>query len=122
MKQFYETYSVADEKLSTLLREISWPNNVTVISRAKMVEERLFYINLCIHDRLSNRELNRQIDSCLFERSHIESVKLSPVLRELVPEAEKVFRDQYVMEFIGCQKNHQRQRKADFRNDLQPSR
>ena len=27
--------------------------------------------------------------------------KLSPLLREIVPSAEQVFRDQYVMEFIG---------------------
>lgn len=57
-----------------------------------------------------------------YETYSVADEKLSPVLRELVPEAEKVFRDQYVMEFIGCQKNHQGQRKADFRNDLQPSR
>lgn len=105
MKQFYETYSVADEKLSPLVREISWTNNMIIMARAKTAEERLFYLNLCVHDRLSKRDLERQIDSCLFERSHIESVKLSPVLRELIPEAEKMFRDQYVMEFIGCQES-----------------
>ncbi|MCR5533302.1 MAG: DUF1016 N-terminal domain-containing protein [Paludibacteraceae bacterium] len=27
--------------------------------------------------------------------------KLSPLLREIAPSAEQVFRDQYVMEFIG---------------------
>ena len=29
MKQFYETYRDADEKLSALVREISWTNNLT---------------------------------------------------------------------------------------------
>ena len=32
MKQFYETYRNADEKLSTLLREISWTNNLIILS------------------------------------------------------------------------------------------
>ena len=101
MKQFYETYQGIDEKLSTLLREISWSNNLTILSRTKSDEERLFYLQLCIKERLSNRELNRQIDSALYERTMLEQPKLSPVLREIVPTAQQVFRDQYVMEFIG---------------------
>lgn len=39
MKQFYETYCDADEKLSVLLRENSWTNNLTIMSRAKSTEE-----------------------------------------------------------------------------------
>ena len=44
MKQFYETYKDADEKLSTLLRQTSWTNNLTIMSRSKSAEERLFYL------------------------------------------------------------------------------
>lgn len=105
MKQFYETYSLTDEKLSPLVREINWTNNLIIMSRAKSADERFFYLNICVHERLSKRELERQIDSCLFERSQTDSIKLSPVLREMVPEAEKVFRDKYVMEFIGIQES-----------------
>lgn len=101
MKQFYETYKGVDEKLSTLLRQISWSNNLAIMSRCKTQEERLFYLNLCIHDHLSFRQLDRQIDSALYERSKIGTPKLSPVLREIAPQAEQLFRDQYVMEFIG---------------------
>lgn len=71
------------------------------MSRCKTQEERLFYLNLCIHDHLSFRQLDRQIDSALYERSKIGTPKLSPVLREIAPQAEQLFRDQYVMEFIG---------------------
>src|SRR5574344_2845303 len=59
MKQFYETYA-ENEKLSTLLREISWSNNTTIISRSKSAEEREFYIRLTIKERLSHRDLERQ--------------------------------------------------------------
>ena len=69
MKQFYETYKDTDEKLSTLLRQISWSNNLAIMGRCKTIEERLFYLNLCVHDRLSFRQLERQIDSALYERS-----------------------------------------------------
>ncbi len=60
MKHFYETYKDADEKLSALLRQTSWTNNLTIMSRSKSAEERLFYLHLCIHDRLSTRQLDRE--------------------------------------------------------------
>ena len=101
MKQFYETYKDEDEKLSTLLRQISWSHNLAIMSRAKSMEERLFYLRLCVHDRLSFRQLNRQIDSALYERNALGAPILSPVLREIAPQAEQIFRDQYVMEFLG---------------------
>ena len=101
MKQFYETYKDADEKLSALLRQISWTNNLTIMSRSKSIEERLFYLQLCVHDRLSTRQLERQINIALYERNAVGNIKLSPVMREIVPQAEQIFRDQYVMEFIG---------------------
>ena len=101
MKQFYETYRDADKKLSALMREISWTNNLTIMSRAKTDEERAFYLQLCAKERLSSRELERQIDSALFERTVLDQPKLSPVMREIAPTAQQVFRDQYVMEFIG---------------------
>ena len=101
MKQFYETYCNADEKISPLVREISWTNNLVIMSRAKSDEERAFYLLLCRNERLSKRELNRQIDAAVFERTMLGEPKLSPVLREIAPEAAKLFRDQYVIEFLG---------------------
>ncbi len=101
MKRFYETYVSADEKLSAVLRQISWTNNLIVMTRTKSAEERDFYLNLCVKERLSSRELDRQIDSAMYERSIVGQPKLSPVMREIVPDATNVFRDHYVMEFIG---------------------
>lgn len=101
MKQFYETYSPADENLSTLLRQISWSNNLAIMSRCKSVEERMFYIRMSVAEHYSFRELERQIDSALFERMMVSSPKISPVMKEMVPASENIFKDQYVMEFIG---------------------
>lgn len=55
---------------------------------------------MCVNERLSTRQLDRQIDSALYERTQVSQPKLSTLLREIAPEAERVFRDQYVMEFI----------------------
>lgn len=100
MKQFYETYS-SEPKLSPLVREISWTNNLVLLSRTHSVEEKLFYLTKCIEERYSKRELERQINSALYERSLTDSKILSPVVRELAPEVETVFRDNYVFEFVS---------------------
>lgn len=65
------------------------------------MDERAFYLTLCQKEHLSKRELNRQIDTALYERSMIGTPKISPMVREIAPQAEQIFRDQYVLEFIG---------------------
>ena len=62
MKQFYELYK-DDEKVSTLLTQLSWSNHLKIMSACKTKEERYFYMGLCIKERYSARELARQIDS-----------------------------------------------------------
>lgn len=101
MKQFYETYNDGGEILSTLSREISWSHNTLIMSRCKTVEEREFYIRMSIKEHYSVRQLERQIDSALFERYATNQIKLSPAVREIAPKAESIFRDHYVMEFVG---------------------
>lgn len=49
MKQFYETYA-SEPKLSPLVREISWTNNLILLSRTHTAEERSFYLTKCIED------------------------------------------------------------------------
>ena len=67
MKKFYETYN-GDEFVTTLLTQISWSNHLAIMSKAKTVEERHFYIALCIKESYSARELDRQINSGYYER------------------------------------------------------
>ena len=100
MKQFYEIY-FQNEKLSLLVREISWTNNITIVSKSKIEKEREFYIKLAISEKLSKRELERQIDSALFERVILSDEKLSPVVREIHPTAGKIFKDNYILDFLA---------------------
>lgn len=74
MKQFYETYRDYP-KLSPLVREINWTNNLLIFSRSKSIEEMEFYLNQSINERYSKRELDRQISSGLFERTMIGNTK-----------------------------------------------
>ena len=103
MKQFYEAYH-SNPKLSPLVREISWTNNMIILSKAKTEKEREFYIRLTIKERLSKRELERQIDSAIFERVILSEEKLSPVVREIHPSASQAFKDNYILDFLSLPK------------------
>lgn len=104
MKQFYETYQ-NDEKLSTLWRELPWSHN-RLIMTLKSKEEREFYLHLAAEERLSVRELERQIDTVSFERIKLNNLKLSAALRELHPTIGNHFKNSYVLEFLGLPEAH----------------
>lgn len=67
MMQFYEIYK-DNEIVSTLLSQISWSNNLIILSSTKTMEEKEFYIRMCIKNNYSARELNRQIASSYYQR------------------------------------------------------
>lgn len=105
MKQFYETYRDYP-KISALLREISWTNNLTIMSRAKTMEEREFYLRLVIKEHYSTRELDRQINSSIYERMMLGSVQTSTMAKVVHPEISNTFRDKYILEFLGLSDIH----------------
>ena len=105
MKQFYEAYE-GDEELSPLVRELPWTHNTTIFSRCKSPEERRFYLALCQQEKYTSRELERQIDAASFERATLSPPKLSAALRVLQPAVGEVFKDRYVLEFLGLPEPH----------------
>lgn len=44
--------------VSALSRQISWTNNIVILSSTKTIEEKEFYSRLCIKHNYSYRELN----------------------------------------------------------------
>ena len=105
MKQFYEAYE-GDEELSPLVRELPWSHNLAIFSRCKTVEERRFYLALAAKDRYTLRELDRQISTSTYERTVAAPAKLSAALREIQPATGQVFKDRYVLEFLGLPEPH----------------
>ena len=102
MRQFYETYS-GNEKLATLLRELSWSHNLQIMP-CKTDEERGFYLTMSIENGYSFRELKRQMDSALYER-----VMMSEVTNKLITERSEglsVLRDSYILEFLDLPEKH----------------
>ena len=97
MKQFYELYK-DDEFVSTLLTQINWSNHLLIMSGAKSAEERHFYMQACINERYSYRELERQMDSALYQRYMLSSKKALP--KSVPAAARERILDSYVLEFL----------------------
>ena len=76
MKQFYETYK-GDEFVTPLVTQISWTNHLQIMSSAKSMDERHFYLQLCAKEHYSKRELERQIDSAYYERCKLSAPEQS---------------------------------------------
>jgi len=98
MKQFYETYK-DDKKVATLWRVLPWSHNKRIMS-LKTPEERVFYLNLVVQGNYSYRELERQIKSCIFERTMLGNEKVSDVMRKLPQDTTNIFKDSYTLEFL----------------------
>lgn len=106
MKQFYETYP-ENKKLASV-RRVSWTHH-RLIMPLKNPEARAYYIHLASTEKLSVRELERQIDSAHYERTQLGSQKISSVLKELHPNIGSIFKDSYVLEFLGLPPTHSEQ-------------
>lgn len=111
MKRFYLAYR---DKLilQPLAGEISWTNNVLILNGTKNIEEKEFYLKMCLKERWSKRELSRQIDSVYFERYMLSQKpeKLEKIEQEKldipVDDIHRHLKDEYVLEFLELKETH----------------
>jgi predicted nuclease of restriction endonuclease-like (RecB) superfamily len=101
MRQFYETWRDAPEKLAPLLREVSWSVHLDLLGRCKTQEEREFYLRYAVHEGLSVRLLREAIDKSTYERTFLAEQKLATVSRVLPEHAGHGFKDSYVLDFLN---------------------
>lgn len=120
MKLFYDTYTDSEfvttlltqlqrpeseikEIVTTLLTQLQWTAHLHLLSKTKTAEEKLFYMHLAIQDRLSVRELERQLNSAVYERTMLSSQTLKKALPTL---PQNLFRDPYIFEFLDLPDGH----------------
>lgn len=102
MKQFYETYK--DNKIvAPLVKQISWTHNVMILGATNSIEEKEFYIKMCIKNNYSKRELDRQMASGYFQRYMLSNGKANQSLEKATGEEDypntKIL-DTYSLEFL----------------------
>ncbi|MFD2335095.1 YhcG family protein [Pedobacter mendelii] len=92
-----------------ILSKINWTHHLLILSKTKSIEERLFYLNHCLNEKLSKRELERQLNSATFERTMLGN-KFSTAITSKIPTG--IFKDPYIFEFLALPELHSE-------NDLQ---
>jgi predicted nuclease of restriction endonuclease-like (RecB) superfamily len=105
MRQFYLAYSDF-EIVSAMPTQLSWTHNLEILSQAKTLEERQFYLQLTLKEKLNYRELRRHLKSGYFERSILANQLLPPSLDNYPRDVSNIFKDSYVFEFVRLPEKH----------------
>ncbi len=104
MRDFYLTFS----KVNALRSELTW-THYRLLLRVGKEEARNFYMLESVKNNWSTRELERQINSLLFERLALSEDK-SKVLElstkgQVIQEPNDIIKDPYVLEFLDLKEN-----------------
>jgi predicted nuclease of restriction endonuclease-like (RecB) superfamily len=98
MKQFYEAYA-GNEIVSPLVTQLGWSHHLLILSKTRTIDEREFYIKLVIKEKYSKRELERQLDSAIYERTMLSN-KNTLVGTTCGKALQSVFKDSYALVFL----------------------
>jgi predicted nuclease of restriction endonuclease-like (RecB) superfamily len=103
MRKFYSTFPNSE----TLSRKLSW-SHYCLVMRLDNPLARKFYIKEVENENWSVRELDRQVNSMVFERIALSKDKKS-VLQlaqkgQIIEKAKDLVKDPYVLEFLGLEK------------------
>jgi predicted nuclease of restriction endonuclease-like (RecB) superfamily len=104
MKQFYEAYA-EQELVPPLVTQLPWTHHLIILSQSRQMEEREFYLRLAVQEKWSKRQLERQFKAALFERTVLSPPQVS-ALAHSRPDAASVFKDSYLVEFLGLPQGH----------------
>ena len=104
MRMFYLTFPKCD----ALRHELSW-THYRLLLRVEKEKARSFYLIETINNRWSTRELERQINSLLYERIALSKHK-AEVLKlskkgQIIQEPKDIIKDPYVLEFLDLKEN-----------------
>ena len=89
----------------SILAKVSWSHHLELIS-LKRDEEREFYLQLAIKENYSVRELQRQINASIFERTMLGNTAISATIKEKHPQVTNNLKDLYIFEFLGLPEHH----------------
>lgn len=104
MRQFFITFPKCD----ALRRNMTW-THYRLLLRQENEYARNFYLNECINSRWSTRELERQMNSLLYERLALSRDKKG-VLElskkgQVIKEPKDIVKDPFVLEFLSLKEN-----------------
>ncbi len=101
MRQFYQEFPI----YHTVCDKLNW-SHIRLVIKVKDAAAREFYINECISEQWSVRQLERQINTMYYERllSSKDKDAVRSEIQQSTPktlEPKEIIRDPYVLEFLG---------------------
>jgi len=66
--------------------QLSWTNNLLILSGSKSIEERHFYLQLSIKENYSKGELDRQLSSAYYQRYMLSNGRATSSTSEIIDE------------------------------------
>ena len=89
--------------------------NRLILRQSKRPEEHECYLRMAVQEWWSSRALERQFEATLFEWVMSQPPKVSAALTQMQPQAQQMFRDAYMVEYLSLPKRHS---EADLHRDL----
>lgn len=106
MRQFYLAYA-ANEKLSPLVREISWTKNVVIFMHCKELLEREFYIRMTKKFGWTKNVLLHQIENQSYEKTLLGQTNFDKTLTpKQRAQAKLAVKDEYTFDFLELGEEH----------------
>lgn len=87
------------------MTQINCTQHLVLLSKNKEAQETLFYLQKSITDKLTVKQLEREINSSSYERTILGKQMLS-VLPAQMKLPEKLFKDPYIFEFLDLPDGH----------------
>ena len=108
MKQFYELYK--DSKIvEKALVNLNWPMNLVLMSGCKSIEERMFYVDMCLEEELTEEDLKERIKEDYYKKYMESKKKVDSPFDEIRKIVDDVLDNETVLEYINkeaLQTNH----------------
>lgn len=102
MKQFYELYK--DSKIvEKALVNLNWPMNLVLMSGCKSMEERMFYVDMCLEEQLNEEELEGRIKENFYKKYVESKKKVDSSFDEIRKIVDKALSDDILLEYMNEQ-------------------
>ncbi len=106
MRQFYLEYA-NNSNLQSLVGEISWTHNLTIMSKVKEPLEREFYIRMTRRMGWSKNVLIHQIENRTYEKTLTSQTNFKKALpAKIRNQAKLAVKDEYAFDFLELGENH----------------
>ena len=107
MRQWFQFWSAQSAIRQQLVAQIPWGHNLMIVSKAKSIDEAVFYVQKTIENNWSRAVLTHQIESNLYQRSGKVINNFSTTLAAPQSDlAQQILKDPYNFDFLMLRDRH----------------